>query len=134
MSFARGRSARLFAAFVLVAVVALSAQAFAQDHVASTADLQKQAAASAATRQQQVESLQKAFSSPKVESALKAAKMDPAQIRTAVSSLSDADLAKLSARSSQAQQDFAGGRMDDRDLLLILVAIAALILIIVAVR
>jgi hypothetical protein len=60
--------------------------------------------------------------------------MDPMQVKTAVSSLSDQELAQLASRSTKAQADFAAGRIDDRDLLIILVAIAALILIIVAVR
>ncbi len=134
MSSVSGRFARPLAACFLAAVFAIPLQVFAQDHVVSSADLQKEAAASATTRQQNVETLQKSFSNPKVESAIKAAGMDATQVKTAVSSLSDAELAKLSARASNAQQDFAGGRISDRDLLLILVAIAALILIIVAVH
>jgi hypothetical protein len=106
----------------------------AQDHVVSPADLQKEAAASASTRRQNVEALQKTFSNPKVESALKAANLDPAQVKSAVSSLSDAELAQLTARANHAQQDFSGGTLSDRDLLLVLVFIAALILIIVAVN
>jgi hypothetical protein len=51
-----------------------------------------------------------------------------------VSSLDDQELARLAARSETARKDFAAGRMSDRDLLIILVGIAALILIIVAVR
>ncbi len=134
MSFLSGRFARAFAACLLVTVIAIPAQIFAQDHVVSPADLQKEAAASASTRQQNVEMLQKTFSNPKVESALKAANIDPAQVKNAVSSLSDAELAQLTARANHAQQDFAGGTLSDRDLLLVLVFIAALILIIVAVH
>jgi hypothetical protein len=55
-------------------------------------------------------------------------------VKTAVSSLSDQELAQLAARSTKAQADFAAGRLEDRDLLMILVAMAALVLIIVAVR
>jgi hypothetical protein len=51
-----------------------------------------------------------------------------------VSRLSDSELSQLAARASKAQADFAGGRLSDRDLIIVLVAIAALILIIVAVR
>lgn len=134
MSLASRRFARAFAACLLFAIIAIPAQVFAQDHVVSPADLQKESAAAANTRQQNLESLNKTFSSPKVESAMKAAKIDPAQVKTAVSSLSDAELAQLSARANLAQQDFSAGTMSDRDLLLVLVAIAALILIIVAVR
>jgi acyl-CoA synthetase (AMP-forming)/AMP-acid ligase II len=134
MSFLNGRIARIVAASFLLAIVAVPVQLLSQDHVVSSADLQKQTAASANLRQQNIQTLQKTFSNPKVESALKAANMDASQVKTAVATLSDGELAQLTARANHAQQDFSGGRMDDRDLLLILVAIAALILIIVAVR
>ena len=134
MSFLSGRIARIVAASILVAIVAVPAQLLSQDHVVSSADLQKQTAASANLRQQNIESLQKTFSNPKIESALKAANMDASQVKTAVATLSDSELAQLTARANHAQQDFAGGTLTDRDLIIILVAIAALILIIVAVR
>jgi hypothetical protein len=60
--------------------------------------------------------------------------MDATQVKNAVSSLSDAELAQLAARAQTVQADFAAGRLGDRDLLIIILAIAALVLIIVAVR
>jgi hypothetical protein len=60
--------------------------------------------------------------------------MNPEQVKTAVSTLNDAELAQLASRVHKAQADFAGGTLSDRDLIIIIVAIAALILIIVAVR
>ena len=56
------------------------------------------------------------------------------QVDTAIQQLSSDDLARLSARSEIAQKDFAAGRLGDRDLIIICLAILALILIIVAVR
>ena len=53
---------------------------------------------------------------------------------SAVSTLSDQELAQLASRSTKAQADFAAGRIEDHDLLVILVALAALVLIIVAVH
>jgi len=55
-------------------------------------------------------------------------------VKDAVSRLNDQELAQLAARTSKAQADFAAGNLSDRDLIIILVCIAALILIIVAVR
>jgi len=60
--------------------------------------------------------------------------MDLAQVKAGVSTLSDQELAELASRSAKAQADFAPGRLEDRDLHLILVAIAALVLVIVAVH
>jgi hypothetical protein len=56
------------------------------------------------------------------------------QVKSAVSQLNDQELAQLASRASKAQADFAAGSLSDRDLIIILVCIAALILIIVAVR
>jgi hypothetical protein len=60
--------------------------------------------------------------------------MDPEQVQTAVSTLSDQELARLASRADKAQADFAAGRLEDRDLLIIIVAIAALVLLIVVVH
>ena len=65
---------------------------------------------------------------------MKTAHINEQQVKTAVKELSDEDLAQLSARAEKAQREFAAGTLSDRDLLIILVAIAAIILIIVAVR
>jgi hypothetical protein len=55
-------------------------------------------------------------------------------VKNAVAQLNDQELAQLASRANKAQSDFAAGRLSDRDLIIILVCIAALILIIVAVR
>ncbi len=60
--------------------------------------------------------------------------MNPEQVKSAVSTLDDAELAQLASRAQKAQANFAAGTLSDRDLIIIIVAIAALILIIVAVR
>jgi len=48
--------------------------------------------------------------------------------------LSNEELARLAYLADRAQANFAAGRLEDRDLLIIIVAIAALVLLIVAVR
>jgi hypothetical protein len=108
--------------------------AFAQDHVVSPVELQKDAAGASAARQQHVQQLDGFLSSNKAQQALKSAHMDPREVENAVGQLDDEDLARLSARADEAQREFAAGNLSDRDLLIILVCVAALILIIVAVR
>lgn len=134
MSFGSQQSVRFLVACLLLAFFAIPPQLLAQDHVVNPSDLQKEMLKATQTRQHNLDALQQFFSSPAAEKALKTAKLDPQQVKTAVATLSDQDLAQLSARSEKAQADFAAGRLSDRDLILILVAIAALILIIVAVR
>lgn len=58
----------------------------------------------------------------------------PRQVESAVSSLSDEELAQLATRANRARTDFAADSLSDRDLIILLIAIAALSLIIVAVR
>ena len=128
------RSVRVLAACTLVTCFAVPPDLLAQTHVVSPADLQKETLDATRARQRNLESVRQFLSSPRAERALKSAHMDPAHVKTAVSTLSDQELAQLAPRAEKAQADFAAGRLSDRDLIIILVAIAALILIIVAVR
>ena len=119
-------------AFIGMWILPTAAQA--QDHVVSPAEIQRDAAAASGARQQHVHQLDGFLSSSPAQEALKSAHMDPQEVKSAVQQLDNEDLAQLSARAEKAQREFAAGNISDRDLLIILVAIAALILIIVAVR
>jgi hypothetical protein len=115
-------------------VMATPQGAAAQDHVVSPAQIQKDVAGASAERQQNAGKLESFLSSKEAQQAMKTAHINEQQVKTAVKELSDEDLAQLSARAEKAQREFAAGTLSDRDLLIILVAIAAIILIIVAVR
>jgi hypothetical protein len=104
------------------------------DHLVSPGDLSKAAQDATHVRQQNIDTLRGFLSSPKAQKALEQAHMNPVEVQNAVSGLSNQELAQLAARASKAQNEFAAGNMSDRDLLIILVAIAVIILIIVAVR
>jgi hypothetical protein len=125
---------RVATACTLAVVFATPQDALAQSHVVSLADLQSATIASTQARQRNIEAIRQFISSPVAEKALKSAHIDAQQVKDAVSRLNDQELAQLAARSSKAQADFAAGSLSDRDLIIILVCIAALILIIVAVR
>ena len=125
---------RVVTASVLVTVFAVQPSLPAQIHVVSPAELQKEAVSATRARKHNVETVTKFLSSPKAEKALRSAHMDPTQVTSAVSSLSDQELAQLASRADRAQIDFAAGTLSDRDLLIILLGMAALVLIIVAVR
>ena len=121
-------------AIALVAFFLVPADLVAQSHVVTPADLQKEVVAASQARQRNLEAVQQFLSTPAAEKAMKSAQVDPQQVRTAVSTLSDQELAQLAVRADKAQADFAAGNITDHDLLIILVAVLALILIIVAVR
>src|SRR5262245_60952493 len=124
---------RVFAVGLLVAVVAIPALA-AETHVVSGADLQKEMVAASQARQHNLETVQQFVSSEMAQKALKSAKIDPQQVKTAVSMLSAEELAQLASQAEKAQTDFAAGTISDRDLIIIILAVVALVLIIVAVR
>lgn len=128
------QSVRSLTVPVLVTVLGVHSLLAAQAQVVSPSDLQKELLAAARTRNQNQERITSFLSSPKAQTALQAAGMDATRVKAAVSALDDQELARLAARSDKAQADFAAGRLTDRDLLIILIGIAALILIIVAVR
>ena len=136
MHFDMKQLSRVATVFVLAAVFALSQNLVAEGatHVVSPSDLQQAAVQASTVRQQNVEQVRQFFSSEKADKALRSAHVNPEQVRNAVSTLDDAELARLASRVQKTQADFAAGTLSDRDLIIILVAIAALILIIVAVR
>jgi len=136
MHFDLRQSSRVAVAFVLAAMFALPQNLMAQAdrHVVSPSELQQAVVKASTARQQNAEQIQQFFSSEKAQGALKAAHVNPEQVKSAVSTLNDAELAQLSSRVQKAQTDFAAGTLSDRDLIIILVAVAVLILVIVAVR
>lgn len=124
-----------FALVLVFGLVLLSARnGMAQNHVVSPAQIQSDVATSSTARQENQRQIKSFLSSQEAQRALKTANINPQQVMNAVSQLNDSDLASLAARSNQAQRDFAAGNINDHDLLIILVCIAALLLIIVAVH
>lgn len=119
---------------LLSLVLATPQDALAQDHVVSPLELQKDVASASASRQKNLAQVESSLSSEEAQRAIKSAHINYQQVKNAVRQLSNEDLAQLSARSEKAQKDFAAGTLSDRDLLIILLCIAALVLIIVAVR
>ncbi|MCI0486200.1 MAG: PA2779 family protein [Blastocatellia bacterium] len=127
-------SIRVLVSCVLITLFALTPSVRAQSQVASPADIHKELVSATQTRQKNLEKAERLFSSEEAQKALKAARIDPAQVTAAVSTLSDAELARLASRADKIDQDFAAGQLSNRDLLIIIIGIAVVILIIVAVR
>ena len=121
-----------FSLLLTIFVFPLTLQA--QSHVVSPADIHNELVNATQTRQKNLEKAQSIFSSDAAKKALESARMNPEQITGAVSTLSDAELARLASRADKLEHDLAAGALTDRDLLIIILGIAALVLIIVAVR
>jgi len=122
------------AALVILFLVPQTAVAQDSQHIVSPSDLEKAAVDASQARQKNLDTLNNFLTTDKARQALETADIDPQQVKKAVAGLSDEELAQLAARAQKAQNDFAAGYIGDRDLLVILVAIAVLILIIVALR
>ena len=123
-----------FVAIALATLFAVLPSFAAQDHVVSPAEIQKEAVAATGARQQNVETVNRFLSSPQAAPALESTHMNAAQVKTAVSKLSDQEVAELATKANKAQADFAAGTFSDRDLIFVALAVLLVILIIVAVR
>ena len=123
--------ARVFMTAVLVTAFAVPQSAAAQDfqHLVSPSDLQRAAVDASHTRQQNIDTLNKFFSTDQAKQAMQSAHVNPEQVKKAVASLSDEELAQFATRAQKAQNDFAAG-MNDHDLILVVLAIVVLILLI----
>jgi uncharacterized membrane protein YdfJ with MMPL/SSD domain len=106
------------------------APAPAQDkqHVVSVEELNKDAARPAETRRADEASVRDLLSSEAGQKALKSANVDYQKVDKAIGQLSDEDLAKVAARSRQAQSDFAAGGLKST---LIIAIILIVVLIVV---
>ena len=134
MSVCRPLGLRLLLAVALMVVATHPQRTLAQDHVVSPSDVKKDLQAATSERKEQLAKVEGLLGTKEAQKAMADAHIDYQQVQTAVRSLSDEDLARVSARADRAQKDFAAGNFSDRDLILIILAIAILVLIIVAVR
>ena len=134
MRFNLRQSTRLLVQCFLVAVFVLPSNLLAQSHVVSQTDIHKELINATQTRQKDLQKVERLFASDEAMKALESARMNPKQVNAAISTLSDAELARLAARADKLDQDFAAGRLSERDLLFVVLGIAAIILIIVAAR
>lgn len=111
----------------------LLAQTAPDEHIVSSNALQQNLEASSATRQKHVETLKNFMSTPLAEKAMRDAKIDPVQVQNAIPTLSDSELASLSARATDAQQKFSAGAISN-DILVLIIVLVAVIVIVAIVR
>ena len=103
MHFDLKQLSRVATAFVLAAVFALPQNLVAEGaaHVVSPSDLQRAAVQASNLRQQNVEQVRQFFSSGEGRKALRSAHMNPEQVKNAVSTLDDAELAQIGLASAK---------------------------------
>ncbi|TAM79157.1 MAG: hypothetical protein EPN47_19305 [Acidobacteria bacterium] len=108
--------------------------AAAHNHIVSPAELQQATASAARTRQQNIDKVRGFLSSERAEKTLESAHLDAVQIKNAVPTLSDPELARLASRADKAQKDFAAGVLTNQQITYILIAIGAAVIVLIAVR
>ncbi|HXH51039.1 MAG TPA: hypothetical protein VNM47_17000 [Terriglobia bacterium] len=105
-----------------------------ENHIVSPAELQRATTSAASTRQQNIDKVEKLFSSERAEKTLKSAHLDAVQVKKAVPTLSDQELARLASRADKAQKDFAAGALTNEQITYILIALGAAVLVLIAVH
>jgi hypothetical protein len=106
----------------------------AQDHVVSRAELQQAALSAARTRQDNLAKVDRFFSSPQAQKALKSAHLDPVQIKQAIPTLSNHELAQLARKADKAQKNFAAGALTTEQITYILIALGTAVVVLIATR
>ncbi|HEY1768351.1 MAG TPA: hypothetical protein VGG26_11875 [Terracidiphilus sp.] len=107
------------------------AQAAQPDHLVSPQLLQQQVENASQARQQDIRTVTNLLSTPVAERAMRDAHFDPVQVRTAIPTLSDQELANLATRAADAQQRIAAGGLGFG--LTTLIVVAIIIIIVVAI-
>ena len=103
----------------------------ARDHIVAPAELQQAAASAARLRQQNIDKVEKFFSSERAEKTLKSAHLDAVQVKNAVPTLSNQELARLASRADKAQKDFAAGAWTNQQITYILIALATAVIVLI---
>lgn len=107
----------------------VTAQASAEDHIVSSQALQQRVVNSAATREKDIDTLTNMLTTPVAQKAMHDAKVDPVQVKNAIPTLSDEELANLAGRVTKAQSDFSAGVLGIGFLTLIILLVIVIIVV-----
>ena len=102
---------------------------YAEDHVVPLTELHHQAQSTAHEREQNLADIGRVLALPEAQGMLQKASVTPEQVRTAVATLSDQEIARLADRARVAEQDVHGGLIVG---LLALIGLVVVIIIVVA--
>ena len=105
----------------------------AQGQTITPSELRDAVRKTAAERQKNLTQVRSFFADPIVRTAIARGGMDADRVQKAASTLSADELARLSARTSKIQSDFAAGALSNQDLTYIVIALAAAVLVLVVV-
>lgn len=118
--------------FLLAFPQDIFAQPAPQEHLVTPQLMQQQVESAAQARESNINTVTGFLNTPIAERAMRDAHVDPIQVRTAVPTLSDQELANLASRAAEAQQQIAAGGLGFT--LTLLIVIAIIIIIVVAIK
>jgi hypothetical protein len=127
---------KCLALLLLVGFASLAAptqRVLADDHAVSTADLHQALIDSAKTRQTNVETVQKFFSSKVVKKALSHQIVNASKVEKAIPFLSDEEVSRLASQCRQVDSDISAGALSNQEITYILIALATAVIILVIV-
>jgi NCAIR mutase (PurE)-related protein len=101
-----------------------------QEHLVTAQDLQSALNSKQDARAENLATMQNFLSDRKVERVVKQYGADPVQVKQAVASLSDEELASLATQVQTSHADFAAGRLSHADLKLIVIAIVIIVIVV----
>jgi len=123
-----------FSGFVLILTLLIPQFVAAQALPVAPSELRQAITSAAQKRQKNLDDVRSFFASESARAALKTGKVDYQKVEKAVATLSPEELARLSEKANQVQQDFAAGALTNQQLTYIVIALgtAVLVLLIVA--
>lgn len=125
---------RFFAIPAFVALlafsVALPLQAESSNHIVSNRALQQRVQTQSATRQQNIQTVTRFFSTPLAQRAMRTEHINHSQVKKAIPTLSDSELASLSSQANQAQQQFSAGELSTNQMLLLIVVLLIVVILV----
>jgi hypothetical protein len=121
--------------FSLLVVMLLGTISLAAgDHIVASSELHQQLVGAAQTRQANISKIERFLTHDVVQKAVRTAGMDTAKVTQAVSLLGDEELARLAARASKAESDFAAGALTNQQITYILIALATAVIVLLIVE
>ena len=133
MSLKLRKRLAILLAIAFTSLAAPSQRFFADDHAVSAADLHQVLVDSAKTRQTNVETVQKFFSSEVVKNALSKQIVTASKVEKAIPLLNDEELGRLASQCRQVESDISAGSLSNQEITYILIALATAVIILVIV-
>ena len=117
----------------IIAVTSVPLPARGQGQTITSSELRDAVRKASTEKQKNAEQVRSFFAQETVRNVLDKAGISSERVDKAVSALNADELARLSARTSKIQSDFAAGALSNQDLTYIVIALAAAVLVLVVV-